>query len=50
LLIVGFLGMFSIGLPLFLAGIATSRGALTATRGRPSPPPAPRPRSASSRP
>ena len=51
LLIVGFLGMFSIGLPLLLAGIVTLRGALTATRERrPAPPPAPRPRSASSRP
>jgi low temperature requirement protein LtrA len=51
LLPVGFLALFSIGLPLVLAGIVTFSGALTATRGRrPSPPPARRPRSASSRP
>lgn len=46
-LLVGYLAMFSIGLPLFLGGIVTLSGALTATRERrPSPPPARRPRSA----
>ena len=51
LLVLGFLGIFSIGLPLLIAGILTAVGAATATRGRPqSQPRAPRPRSASSRP
>lgn len=51
LLLIGFLGMFSIGLPLLIAGILTAIGAATATRGRPrSQPQAPPPRSASSRP
>jgi hypothetical protein len=51
LLVLGFLGVFSIGMPLFLAGIATGVGALKARPARPrSRPPVPRPRSESSRP
>ena len=51
LLVVGFLGLLSIGWPLILAGIVTLVGAVTATRGRPqSRPQALPPRSASSRP
>ena len=51
LLVLGFLGAFSIGPPLFLAGIVTGIGALRAMRERPpSRPPARPPRSASSRP
>ena len=51
LLVIGFLGMFSIGLPLLIAGILTGIGAATATRGRPpSQPRAQPPRSASSPP
>jgi hypothetical protein len=51
LLGLGILGALTIGPPLFLAGILTLIGALTARRARPqSPPRAPRPRSASSRP
>jgi hypothetical protein len=47
LLGIGFLGIFSIGLPLLLAGIVTAAGAATATRERPqSRRPARRPRSA----
>jgi low temperature requirement protein LtrA len=51
LLVLGYLGAFSIGPPLFLAGMVTGIGALSAKRERPpSRRPAPRPRSASSRP
>lgn len=51
LLVLGILGALSIGPPLFLAGILTLIGALTARRGRPrSQPRAQPPRSASSRP
>jgi hypothetical protein len=51
LLVLGYLGAFSIGPPLFLAGMVTGIVALRAKRERPpSQPPAPRPRSASSRP
>jgi hypothetical protein len=51
LLVLGILGALSIGPPLFLAGILTLIGALSARRGSPrSRQPAQRPRSASSRP
>jgi hypothetical protein len=51
LLVIGFLGIFSIGLPLLIAGILTAGGAASAMRGRPqSRRPAPRPRSESSQP